>query len=225
VSPDDLFLPTELIRRIDAAAVGDLGIPGLLLMENAARCVCDAITRRGPWNSITILCGHGNNGGDGLAVARLLAAININSRVCLIAGEKSLSSDAQANLSFLTNSGLSVDRPEVNALDSELKSLTPQDLIVDALLGTGIRGTVASPLADVIGSANASPAIRLAIDVPSGLDSETGLPCGIAIRANLTVTFVAKKRGFQRPESREYTGAIEVGHIGLPESWIRRRFL
>jgi hydroxyethylthiazole kinase-like uncharacterized protein yjeF len=225
VSLDDLYLPTELIRRIDAAAVGELGIPGLLLMENAARCVCDVIMRRGPWNSITILCGHGNNGGDGLAVARLLAAMNISSRVCLVTGEKPLSPDAQANLSFLTNSGLSLDRPDVTALDAELQSLTTPDLIVDALLGTGIRGTVASPLAEVIASANASTAFRLAIDVPSGLDSETGLPCGIAIRANVTVTFVAKKQGFQQPESREYTGPIEVGHIGLPESWIRRRFL
>lgn len=225
MSLDDLFLPTELIRRIDAAAVGELGIPGLLLMENAARCVCDVIVRRGPWDRITILCGHGNNGGDGLAVARLLAALNIDSQICLVSGEKPLSPDAQANLSFLTNSGLSVDRPDVSALDAELKLLTAQDLIVDALLGTGIRGTVASPFFDVIESANASSAFRLAIDVPSGLDSETGLPCGITIRAGVTVTFVAKKRGFQLPESREFTGPIEVGHIGLPESWIRRRFL
>ena len=140
-------LSRNQIRKVDADAIAELGLPSLLLMENAARGVCSAVTADGPWLSITILCGPGNNGGDGLAVARLLAASGIIAVTLLIHGGKNLSTDAEANLGFLTKSGLSVELPDTVEVARRLAELGPSDLIIDALLGTGVRGLVADSIA------------------------------------------------------------------------------
>jgi NAD(P)H-hydrate epimerase len=215
-------LSCSQVRQVDQDAIAQLGLPGLILMENAARGVCDAVVERGPWNSITILAGPGNNGGDGLAVARLLAAMGIESSVLLIRGGKALSEDAALNLSFLQKSGITIDEPSLDQIRLHIQAVSPQDLIIDALLGTGIRGSVSSPFADVIQMANESTAYILSVDVPSGMDCDLGTPCGDCIRARTTVTFVTRKNGFLNPAAGGFTGEIKVCHIGIPQQWLEK---
>ncbi len=215
-----LSLSRNQIRQVDADAITELGLPSLLLMENAARGVCSAVIAGGPWQSLTILCGPGNNGGDGLAVARLLAASGIIASTLLIRGGKNLSADAEANLGFLTKAGLSVELPDTVEIAGKLAELGQTDLIIDALLGTGVRGDVVDPFAAIIGAINQSGAKVISIDVPSGLDCDLGTPCGVAVRAHRTVTFVAIKEGFLMPGASEYTGIVEICHIGIPQCWL-----
>ncbi len=210
------------VRQVDHDAVTELGLPSLLLMENAARGVCEAVVRMGLPGSVTILAGPGNNGGDGLAVARLLAAMAIPAKVFLIRGGKSLSKDAAENLDFLLKSGVPVSEPETSFIASHLKKVSQNDLLIDALLGTGIRGSVRTPFLEVIQAVNESGAKVLAVDVPSGLDCDLGMPCGVCVRADRTVTFVARKVGFLVSDAQEFTGEVEVCHIGIPQEWLIR---
>ena len=221
VVPGRPVLTREESRRIDRLAVEQLSIPSLLLMENAARGVADVIRALKP-GRIIILCGPGNNGGDGLATARLLAADDIGSDVILVTGGKSLSADAQANLQMLTASGFEVHSGDDTAALFELLSqLNPRDVIIDALLGTGVRGAVRSPYAEIISRVNASAAATVAVDVPSGMDCDTGTADGACVAASHTVTFVGLKSGFLSEAAQQRTGRITVAHIGIPAVWVR----
>lgn len=213
----------DLSRRIDAAAVEELGIPSLLLMENAARGAVDRLFPLCSRDSrIVILAGPGNNGGDGLAIARQLAAKGRIPQVALIPSDRRLTPDTEANLLFLHNSGLHVmEVSNVTELTPLLDSLNSADWIVDCLLGTGIHGAPRSPFTEIITAANECPAKILAIDVPSGLDCDTGRAEGSCIRAAITVTFVAMKVGYAQPSASEFTGDVHVEHIGIPAEWVR----
>lgn len=214
------YLKSSLIREIDAAAVQELGIPGLLLMENAARGVCEVLQSRKPNGRILIACGPGNNGGDGLAVARLLAADGIKSEIHIVRAGKTLTADAASNLAFLSRCGISVVEPDAESLPIAVSQLTAKDWFVDALLGTGIRGTLQCPYFEIVQAVNRSAVQVLAIDVPSGLDSDTGKPCGVAVRADVTVTFVASKAGFRFEHALPYLGHVVVRQIGVPQKWL-----
>ncbi|MFM7058460.1 MAG: NAD(P)H-hydrate epimerase [Planctomycetota bacterium] len=221
-------LSREQVRRIDRAAVEQLGIHSLVLMENAARGLSEVIHSVGSWSAITIVAGPGNNGGDGLALARLLAADHApkvfsgNVRVILIRGGKSLSPDAQANFSILQRCGIPVEEPSPMSAAEIITSLPSGSILVDALLGTGVRGTVSDPFFDIITAVNLAAATRLAVDVPSGLDCDSGSPCGTAVRAQHTVTFVAAKPGLLTPHGRLYAGQLHIRHIGVPAAWIAK---
>jgi hydroxyethylthiazole kinase-like uncharacterized protein yjeF len=214
------YLKSSLIRQIDAAAVQELGIPGLLLMENAARGVCDVLQSHRPKGKVLIACGPGNNGGDGLAVARLLAADGLECEIFLVRAGKTLTADAASNLMFLNRCGITVVEADAESLQAAVSQLTADDWLVDALLGTGIRGTLQSPYSEIVEAVNRSACQVLSIDVPSGLDSETGEPCGVAVRANVTVTFVATKAGFRFEQAARYLGCVVVRHIGVPQKWL-----
>lgn len=210
------------VRQVDRDAVTDLGLPSLLLMENAAYGVFNAIQRDGPWTTITILAGPGNNGGDGLAVARLLAAHGVDAVVFLVRAGKQLSGDAASNLAFLKNSGVVVTEASPEEIQKRIESLSSFDLIVDALLGTGIRGMVATPFIEIIQFINKSSARILAVDVPSGLDCDRGIPCGHCVSAHTTVTFVAQKKGFLADTAMQFLGRVEVCPIGIPQGWLEK---
>lgn len=220
---DDLLLTQHEVRAIDAAAVAELGITGMLLMENAARGVADTIRRRfADAGEILILCGSGNNGGDGLALARQLAAADTSAKVFLMSAADNLMADAESNLRILMASKLPVNlNSSFLYVTSAVRALKPDDLIVDCLLGTGVRGAVRSPMDQVIQSINQSQARVLAVDVPSGLNCDDGKVVNACVKADATVTFVAEKRGFRNPEARAYTGDVVVAHIGLPTRWVR----
>ena len=211
------------IRRVDLDAVKDLGIPTLLLMENAARGVCERIQQVGVWRSITIFAGPGNNGGDGLAIARLLAARGIDTRIFLIRNGKDLSEDAACNYQYLEKCGIPVAEPSLESLQEFVASLSDQDLIVDSMLGTGTRGQLRSPFAELAEAINVSDAMVLAVDVPSGFDCDSGLVNGPCVRADWTVTFVGLKTGFLRDSAFRYTGIVWISDIGIPLKWLSDR--
>lgn len=207
---------------MDQAAIELLGIPSLLLMENAAGGVCNVILRGERPASVVIICGPGNNGGDGLAIARLLASHGVTSGILRISGGRQLSPDSAANLHFLERCGIPAPELTCDQVAEILQTLRHTDLIVDALLGTGVKGSIRSPFDQVIRSMNESRARILAVDVPSGLDCDTGVPAGIAVKASETVTFVAMKTGFLNSEALAYTGHITVAQIGIPLEWLER---
>ena len=216
-------LTREQARQVDAAAIQRLGVPGLLLMENAARGVMEELTKRlGNKGRVLILCGPGNNGGDGLAIARLLASAGVDATVYLLRAGKDLTDDAHQNLGFLMASGINVlEGQMVNSWGQVFADLTDNDWILDCLLGTGVRGGVRPPFLAIINAINESSARVLAVDVPSGLDCDTGTMDGVCINADATVTFVGMKRGFLQPSATNFTGDVTVAHIGIPLAWVR----
>ena len=195
----------------------------MLLMENAARGVCDVVFQRLPnAERIVIVCGPGNNGGDGLALARQLAAHDVSTEVVVFRTRKKLTNDAETNLNILTAAKISVqDAVDTCRMTSALQALTEKDLVVDCLLGTGVRGAPRAPFCELINAINDSPARVLAVDIPSGLDCDSGIAEGACVRADRTVTFVGLKQGFLVPGANTFTGEVTVAHIGLPAAWVR----
>jgi len=218
-------LSRSAVRDVDRAAVEEFGVPGVVLMENAGRNAAELLWLQGVSGPVVICCGKGNNGGDGFVIARHLENRGADVRVLLFAEPDSLSGDAATNCGIVQKAGISltilagdIDRP---ALDAELQHAA---WIVDALLGTGIAGTVREPYATVIAAINESPAKVFAVDLPSGLDCDRGEPLGVCVRADVTATFVARKAGFAQPSSKEWTGDVHVIDIGIPRA-LRRRLL
>jgi NAD(P)H-hydrate epimerase len=169
-----------------------------------------------------IVCGKGNNGGDGMVLARHLDNRHVNVRVLLFGRPDELTPDAALNWQVLARSGVSVEicageSPDLGRVRDELARA---EWIVDALFGTGLRGPLCAPFDAIVGLINESTAQVLAVDIPSGLDGDTGRPLGPTVRAQHTGTFLAVKAGFVQPESREWTGEVHLIEIGLP-----RRFL
>lgn len=215
------------VRRLDAIAIEELGIPGVVLMENAGRGAAEiiaAIFRERGASRVVVFCGAGNNGGDGFVIARHLSNAGLVVRVYLTAAESTLRGDAAINYRVLCNM-----KADIEVIDNRERmkaatdGLTGQDFVVDALLGTGFQGEVRPPLADLIRGINAAAqCFTVAIDVPSGLDCDSGMPGGVAVRADVTITFVAPKVGFLRPDSLEWTGAVRVVGIGTPPSLMTR---
>lgn len=214
-------LDCAAIRACDARAIDELGIPGLILMENAARGAAEVIHREWsacPAGGVMILCGPGNNGGDGFAIARHLAAAGVE--VCVILAESAEKScgDAAVNLQIIRNLGLRIldGRADTvrTALASELESAA---VIVDALLGTGSRGAPAGPIGYWVARANeATRPRKVAVDIPTGLDGDQGIPASPCFRADVTVTFVAEKAGFREKSARSVLGQIEIIGLGVP---------
>jgi ADP-dependent NAD(P)H-hydrate dehydratase / NAD(P)H-hydrate epimerase len=202
-----ILVTAEEMRAADRAAIDDLGLPAALLMEHAGRAVADAVgTPRGP---VAIVCGSGNNGGDGFVVGRWLRERGVDATVYL-AGGRPNSPEAALHLSIYERlGGVVVDHVDPAALAKAA-------VIVDALLGTGLHAEVRGPLREVIAAVNASPARKIAVDVPSGLDSDSGQPLGLAVRADATVTLGFAKLGLVGDPGFEHTGTLSVADIGIP---------
>lgn len=209
-------LTREQVRDIDRRAVDDYGMSSLVLMENAGRGCADVLQTLGAVGPIVICCGKGNNGGDGFVLARHLDLREFATRVVLGCEASELSGDALTNYRILAKSGVAITH--VPQFDEPLLSqtLAGADWIVDALLGTGATGEPRSPYAEIIRLLNAWPAKKLAVDLPSGLDCDTGQPASTAFRADHTCTFVALKTGFLRDTAKPLTGQIHVLDIGAP---------
>jgi NAD(P)H-hydrate epimerase len=196
-----------------------LHIPGIVLMENAARGAADVawdILSRRPQN-VTIVCGGGNNGGDGLAIARHLHNRGANVQVLLAIDPIKYAGDAAINWGIVQAMGL-----EVAGVDEAAELISPfgADLIVDALFGTGLSQPPRADAQSLIHRINSSEVPVLAIDLPSGMDCDTGEALEACVRATRTVTFVAEKAGFANPESIELTGEVTVADIGCPRELI-----
>lgn len=210
-------LTREQARAIDRLAASEFGMSGLVLMENAGRGAADKLCQLGISGPVVIACGKGNNGGDGFVIARHLDLRRHAVKVLLWADPIELTGDAAVNYQILSRCDVPI---HVFSREHDPVSLAADlagaDWIVDALLGTGSRGEPRPPLDQVIAQLNASPARRMAVDLPSGLDCDTGQAATSTIRADYTCTFVAPKAGFTSPEARAYLGEVTVIDIGAP---------
>lgn len=215
--PQPLIFTREQVRRIDALAVERYRIPSIVLMENASRGLADVAGRMlGDKRRVLICCGGGNNGGDGLAAARHLHNRGYEATIHLTRPADSYTGDALINLRICRAMKL----PMLGA-DTPLDQLPGADLLLDGLFGTGLTQPVRAPFDAIIQWMNRQPAPILAIDIPSGLDCDTGRPLGIAVKAAATVSFVGLKLGFLQPDSRDYTGQIHIADIGAPRELLQ----
>lgn len=226
-------LSASEVRALDHQAALELGLPTLVLMENAgrgaARVLAWALSETGLTQQtdqpplVVVVCGPGNNGGDGAVLARHLEGAGL-ARVHVVwtAPPSELRGDAPTQYRILQASGVEQSR----VFDPvELESiLRPADWVVDGLFGTGLtRPLVPGSLAgDIVGVINRSGKPVLALDIPSGMDTDSGEVSGVAIQARLTATFVAPKLGFFAPDATRWTGRVEVVDIGLPRQILRR---
>jgi len=210
-------LTRNQVREVARRAVADYGIPSMVLMENAGRGVADVLTQLEAAGPVVICCGKGNNAGDGFVVARHLDIRGCPVRVLLWAHPMELAGDAAANFQILSKTDVTIEFFGVEFDPERLREqLNGAAWIVDALLGTGARGEPRPPLDSVIDAVNDSPALRLAVDLPSGLDCDTGQAARHTVRASHTCTFVGPKIGFSAPGAISYTGEIHVLDIGVP---------
>lgn len=207
-------LTRDQIREIDRISIEEYHIPGIVLMENAARSVADIALRMLPRQrdaKILILCGGGNNGGDGLAAARHLHNAGCDIQIALTIDPARYQSDALINWRIIQAMQLPVTQATPHLIES-----AKAELILDAIFGTGLTQAPRSPFDKTVQSLDGRKNPILAIDLPSGLDCDTGRPLGACVRATKTITFVAEKVGFQNPEAKQYLGEVEVAGIGCP---------
>lgn len=225
-------LTRQQVRAVDRLAIEELGIPGVVLMENAGRSAAEAILNllrqrktSAPRAKVGILCGGGNNGGDGYVIARHLHNHGHAVTIFAAVAPENLKGDAAIHAAIVRNMALTIhvirDEIQAIALATEWPAM---DLLVDALLGTGFTGdSVRPPLAPMIRQANAARergVAVVAVDLPSGLDADTGQAAAPTLRADLTVTFVAPKIGFAH--AAEWLGQVNVADIGIPPELIPR---
>jgi NAD(P)H-hydrate epimerase len=221
-------LTCQQIRELDVLAIEHVGIPGLVLMENAGRGVAEFVydSLMNPAGArVLILCGAGNNGGDGFVVARHLHNAGVQVAVALLVPPERPGGDAAVNLRILERMGLRLLRTfEPEGLEEVQAEAEQADVIVDALLGTGSKGAPRGTMADLVRIANAAAgARRVAIDIPSGLDGDTGEVREPCFRAHATVTMVAPKVGCTVPEARPAAGRVVAVDIGVPRELIPGR--
>ena len=216
-------LSRDEVREIDRRAIDEFGVPGVVLMENAGREAARWLVELGVRGPVVICCGKGNNGGDGTVMARHLDAWGFDVHVVIACDSASVTGDALTNLQIVEASKIPIirwipDQPR-DARIAEL--LQAACWIVDGLAGTGMQGEVREPLRSAIETLNACAAPKFAIDIPSGLDADSGQPLGSTIRATHTATFVSLKRGFLNPKAAPFTGEVRVFEIGVPRELLK----
>jgi len=213
------FLSRQQSRELDRRAISDFGIPGVILMENAARGCVDVLCGLGIDGPVCICCGPGNNGGDGFAMARRLDLLGYSVRAWLWGDPERLAGDAAINYRILSRTDVPIVVGQHSPSSPEAY-LSDAEWIVDALLGTGFQGPLRPPFMEAIEVINRMPAKRLAVDLPSGLDCDTGLPEVPTIRADHTCTFVAEKLGFRNPAAWPFLGKVHIVDIGAPRKLV-----
>lgn len=210
----------EQSRALDHYAIQTLGIAGLLLMERAGLSCFKQIEANWPEaERITILCGHGNNGGDGYVIAALAKLAGMDVTVLQLGSMDKMTGDAQLCQQRAKNLGVPIcEIFSGEALASQQSRFETCDIVVDALLGTGISGAPHGLYAQAIQAINQSPAVVLAVDTPSGLCVNTGWAEGEAVRALLTLTFIGCKQGLLTGAAPNYTGALLFDDLGVPQT-------
>jgi len=217
-----VVMSRDEVRGVDSWAINELGVPGVVLMENAGRSCAELIREKlsGVGRPrVCVFCGTGNNGGDGYVVARHLLNSGFAVVVVICGDYDKIKGDAKMNLDILEKLGRPIERIEPGGDDvpGRVRALADgADMIVDGLFGTGLTGELRGGYRELIESINEQDCPVLAVDIPSGLDCDTGRPLGVAIRASYTVTFVAVKKGFTTGSAAaQYTGEIYVASIGV----------
>lgn len=203
----------EEMRALDAWAISERGVPSLDLMESAGMGVAAVVEDLDPTGPVRIVCGKGNNGGDGLVAARKLVERGTPAEALLLTPPAELSDDARANYERLLGVGSGVRELTATELPAAIEG---SGVVVDALLGTGFAGAPRAPLDDAIAAINGATCPVVAIDVPSGADASTGEVAGACVRAQTTATFHAAKLGLWILPAKEYAGRIRMIDIGIP---------
>jgi len=223
-SPDKecIVMSRAQVRAVDQWAINTLGVPGVVLMENAGRSCAELIKEKLAETSepkVCIFCGTGNNGGDGYVIARHLLNSGFRVTVVICGDRSKIKGDARINLDILERLNQPIEQLNLRGGDisGRVKAFAAgADMLVDGLFGTGLNGQLSDEYKQLIESINGENRPILAVDIPSGLDCDTGEPLGAAIRANYTVTFVAVKKGFTSADKAiQYTGEIFVASIGV----------
>ncbi|MEW9095559.1 MAG: NAD(P)H-hydrate dehydratase [Clostridiaceae bacterium] len=208
---------SQIMNNIDKYCIDNIGIPGIVLMENAAIKVIKNIPLE-KFNNFVVVCGKGNNGGDGFAVCRHLYSLGKKVDIFLIGEEKNMSEDCHINYSILKNMGLRIHTiNNIEDINNLRETLKRSHMTIDSIFGTGLNSKVKDIYSTVISVINENSSYILSIDIPSGLDSNNGKVLGNCIRANKTVTFQLYKRGFLNYEIHNLLGDLIVEDIGIPE--------
>jgi NAD(P)H-hydrate epimerase len=218
-------LTREQVRAVDLRAIEEYSLPGIVLMENAGRNTAHLLhTLASKYRGdrpvkVTVVCGRGNNAGDGFVIARHLENLGAAVRIVLACDPAVYRGDAAVNHAVAVRTGIPMRALEAGSAADWSAAIGGADWIVDALLGTGATGAPRGAVATAIGAINearAAGALVLAVDLPSGLNCDTGVAAGECIRADATATFVARKIGFDVPGASAFTGAVHVLDIGVP---------
>ena len=207
------------MRAIDAATIEGIGLPGAVLMENAGRAVVDAVVEElgGRGGAVAVVAGAGNNGGDGYVVARVLRARGIEVLVYLAARRGDVRGDAALHLgAYEQTGGMATSIAEPGELAEHREAIEEAPVLVDALFGTGLARPVSGHLAAVIEVMNRSRGSVVAVDVPSGLSADRGVPLGVAVRAHRTVTMAFLKLGIAVTPGLARAGRVTTAEIGIP---------
>jgi hydroxyethylthiazole kinase-like uncharacterized protein yjeF len=208
----DGLLDAERMRAVDSWAIEERGVPSLELMEAAGAALADAVRDRAGDGPVRVVCGKGNNGGDGLVAARLLRETGFEVEVLLLWPGEELSGDAEENLRRLGGEGIS------HSPDCQWEmALAGSGAVVDAVFGTGFAGAPRAPVDAAIEAMNCCGAPVVAADIPSGVDATSGAAEGVAVEADATVTFHAAKLGHWIAPGRALRGELVVASIGIPD--------
>ncbi|MBU6391824.1 MAG: NAD(P)H-hydrate epimerase [Planctomycetota bacterium] len=216
-------LTREEMRELDRKAIEEYKIPGIILMENAGRNVAEEVlqmTDNPQKTKVAVLCGKGNNGGDGFVVARHLHNHGISVDVFLVAKVSDVLKDGDAgiNLQILLTMEIPVKEIlNIADVNNILRELDRYNILTDALFGTGLSGEVREPFKTLIHGVNTLKKSVISVDIPSGLDCNTGCVLGVAVRATKTVTFAVSKKGFYLGEGPNYAGEVVVTDISIPK--------
>lgn len=215
----DLVLTRQQSRDFDAWAINKMGIPGAILMENAGRGCAEIIIeelKKSGGRKVSIFCGAGNNGGDGFVIARHLKNQGFDVQIALCTKIEKIKGDAEINCKIARNMKIRIEEIDLKTIEKSVKNFAnDSDLIVDAIFGTGLSGAISGEYEKLINAINSLNKTVIAVDIPSGLDCDTGLALGTAIKAAKTVTFAAAKKGFTNPDCAKYTGEIYIASIGI----------
>lgn len=208
------------MQQMDQYTIKKLGLPGIVLMENAGARVVEEILASSSCKHtrVIVLAGGGNNGGDGFVIARRLVDLGMDPLLCLLVNPERLKGDARVHFDVYINRRLPLFELEKHTLAELQNELKHSDVIVDAILGTGVNGPIREPFYQVISMVNevAKEKVILAVDIPSGVSSDTGKVDGVAIQATKTVTFVFPKKGFFLQDGPKYVGEWKAVDISVP---------
>ncbi len=212
------------MRAIDAETIEGLGVPASLLMEHAGRGVADEVrARSAPGSTVAVLCGSGNNGGDGYVCARWLRELGWDARVYLARGRRGGEGEAALHLRLYERlGGPVVEITDAASLAAAREEILGAPIVVDALLGTGLERDVTGHMAQVIELVNQARGLTISVDVPSGLGADDGRTFGVAVRADVTVTLALRKLGLVTHPGSELAGEVRVVDIGIPRRLTER---
>lgn len=210
------IITAQKAKDLDIKAKEKFGISTLVLMENAGRAVAEEAIKVLRGKSAAIFCGKGNNGADGFVAARHLLVQGIKPDIFLAGNISDVENEARVNLDILLKLRQKITEVNEENLRLVKNRISQYGLIIDALLGIGLSGEVRGILRDLVRIINSSKAYILSVDIPSGLDARDGKVLGYCVRADKTITFVAKKRGMVIGEGPKYCGRVVVKDLGIP---------